>query len=147
MMMSDEGRAAVNRLDFHKRMYATYAAGLCHVSPNCPGLSACRGARCSLSSISRTSLNHRVQARLPLPVDESQHVQGIESLVRQVQAMVEESVHGEAAGFDSARWFGHWLRQPLPALGGRLPASYLHTLEGQKLAGKIPVMISSGSYA
>jgi hypothetical protein len=72
---------------------------------------------------------------------------GIESLVRQVQTMVEEGGHDEAAGFDAARWLGYWIRQPMPALGGRLPASYLHTLEGQKLVGKILAMATSGSYA
>ncbi len=97
--------------------------------------------------ISRASLNRRVQACLPLPVEESQRVLGIESLVRQIQTIVEESGHDEAAGFDAARWLGCWIRQPMPALGGRLPASYLHTLDGQRLVRKMLAMIASGSYA
>ena len=97
--------------------------------------------------ISRASVNRRVQACLPLPVEESQRVLGIESLVRQIQTMVEESGHDEAAGFDAARWLGYWIRQPMPALGGRLPASYLHTLDGQRLVRKILAMIATGTYA
>lgn len=55
---------------------------------------------------------------------------GGEIFTGQVQAMVEEGTPGKAAGFDAARWLGPWLRQPLLALGSRLPASYLHTLDG-----------------
>jgi len=97
--------------------------------------------------ISRTGLNRRLHACLPLSADEAARVLGIESLIGQVQAMVEDSAPDEAASFDAARWLGHWLRQPLPALGGRLPASYLHTLDGQRLVRKMLTMIASGSYA
>lgn len=147
-MMSDEGRGSRESPRFsQENVCQVRSMPASRIAELSRALGLPRRTLFAFLGISRTSVNHRLQARLPLPVDESQHVQGIESLVGQVQAMVEESVHGEAAGFDSARWFGHWLRQPLPALGGRLPASYLHTLEGQKLVGKIPVMISSGSYA
>ena len=97
--------------------------------------------------IPRASLNRRVHACLLLPVEESQRLLGIESLVRQIQTMVEESGHDESAGFDAARWLGYWIRQPMPALGGRLPASYLHTLDGHWLVRKILAMIAGGSYA
>lgn len=74
-------------------------------------------------------------------------VLGIESLIGKVQAMAEEGLPGEAAGFDAARWLAYWIRQLLPALGGRLRASCLHTREEQKLAGKILALITGGSYA
>lgn len=106
-----------------------------------------RGTLLAFLGISLASVNRRVEAHLPLSVEESKRVEGIESMVGQVQAMVEEGVPDETAGFDAARWLGHWLRHPLPALGGRLPASYLHTLDGQRLVRKMLAMIASGSYA
>jgi uncharacterized protein (DUF2384 family) len=97
--------------------------------------------------ISRAGVNRGVHAFLPLSADETARVLGVESLIGQVRAMVEEGAPGEAAGFNAARWLGQWLRQPLPALGERLPASYLHTLDGQRLVRKMLTMIASGSYA
>jgi uncharacterized protein (DUF2384 family) len=97
--------------------------------------------------ISSAGVNRRVHSCLPLSADETARMLGIESLIGHVRAMVEGGAPGEAAGFDAARWLGQWLRQRLPALGGRLPASYLHTLDGQRLVRKILAMIASSSYA
>lgn len=114
----------------------------------CKSLGVSRRMLLAFLGIPCAGMNGRVQTHLSLSDDECARVQGIEGLIGQVQAMVEDSsVPAEAAGFDAARWLGHWLRNPLPALGGRLPASYLHTLEGQKLVRKMLAMITSGSYA
>jgi putative toxin-antitoxin system antitoxin component (TIGR02293 family) len=110
-------------------------------------LGVSRGTLFAFLGISRASMNRRVQAHLPLSADESDLVQGIESLIWQVQAMVEDGVPAETAGFDAARWIGHWLCHPLPALGWRRPASYLHTLDGQRLVRKMLGMIAGGVYA
>jgi putative toxin-antitoxin system antitoxin component (TIGR02293 family) len=106
-----------------------------------------RGTLFACLGISRASVDRRVQACLPLSADEAERVLGVESLIGQVQAMVKDGETGKAAGFDSARWLACWIRQPLPALGGRLPASYLHTLDGQRLVRKMLDMIASGAYA
>ncbi|MFL9875830.1 MbcA/ParS/Xre antitoxin family protein [Paraburkholderia megapolitana] len=42
--------------------------------------------------------------------------------------MVAES--GDPIGFDARQWLNRWLREPVPALGGRLPVEFLHTLDG-----------------
>jgi uncharacterized protein (DUF2384 family) len=97
--------------------------------------------------IDRASVSHRVHACLPLSADESARVLSIERLIGQVQAMVEGRAPGETGSFDAARWLGQWLRQPLPALGRRLPASYLHTLDGQTLVRNMLAMIASSAYA
>jgi len=63
-----------------------------------------------------------------------------------VQTMVADG-GAEAAGFDAARWLAQWLAHPLPALGGDTPASYLDTVEGQKLVSRLLAMAESGAYA
>jgi hypothetical protein len=37
---------------------------------------------------------------------------------------------GNMGEFDAPRWVSTWLVQPLPALGGLTPASYMDTFEG-----------------
>lgn len=70
---------------------------------------------------------------------------GIQTLVEMVQTMVKES--GDPEGFDARLWVTTWLAQPLPALGGKTPASYMDTAEGQKLVAELLAMSQSGAYA
>lgn len=93
----------------------------------------------------RATVNRWARASKPLPPDESERVLGVEYLIGQVENMVKES--GNADGFDAARWVSDWLHAPLPALGGRKPAAYLDTIEGQKLVGSLLSMAQSGAYA
>jgi len=93
----------------------------------------------------RATVNRWARASKALPPDESERVLGVEYLIGQVENMVRES--GDAEGFDAARWVSAWLHQPLPALGGRMPAAYLDTIEGQKLVSNLLAMAQSGAYA
>jgi putative toxin-antitoxin system antitoxin component (TIGR02293 family) len=95
--------------------------------------------------LSRATLNRKVQNNQPLSRDESERVVGVQTLIGQVQAMVEES--GVAEGFDAAKWVSRWLSEPLPALGGQKPADYMDTIEGQKLVANLLAMAQSGAYA
>ena len=95
--------------------------------------------------MSRATVNRWARASKPLPPDESERVLGVEYLIGQVENMVKES--GNPDGFDAARWVSDWLHAPLPALGGRKPASYLDTMEGQKLVSSLLSMAQSGAYA
>ena len=72
-------------------------------------------------------------------------VPGVEYLIGQVENMARES--GAPKEFDAAIWLSHWLHAPLPALGNRTPASYMDTVEGQKLVSNILAMGQSGAYA
>jgi len=94
--------------------------------------------------LSRATVNRKAQSNQALARDESERVVGVQVLVGQVQALVEESGVG---GFDAARWVARWLGEPLPALGGDRPADYLDTIEGQKLVGQLLAMAGSGAYA
>jgi uncharacterized protein (DUF2384 family) len=59
--------------------------------------------------------------------------------------MVEES--GNPEGFDAQNWVSHWLREPVPALGGERPVDLLDTMEGQALVSETLARMQSGSYA
>ncbi|BDT58361.1 hypothetical protein MasN3_18550 [Massilia varians] len=96
--------------------------------------------------LSRATVNRKAQRGEALSREESERVVGMQALIGQVQAMVAGGGASDA-GFDAARWLAQWLAQPLPALGGDTPASYLDTVEGQKLVGKLLAMAESGAYA
>jgi len=95
--------------------------------------------------LSRATVNRKARENKPLSQDESERVLGIEYLIGQVENMVRESGHPE--GFDAAKWVSNWLKSPLPALGGQTPASYMDTVEGQKLVSNLLATAQSGAYA
>lgn len=95
--------------------------------------------------LSRGAIRRKEKEGALLSSDESERVMGIENLIGLVQRMVEES--GNSDDFDAARWLSMWLSQPLPALGGATPASYMDTFEGQKLVAGLLSMMQSGAYA
>jgi len=95
--------------------------------------------------LSRATINRKEREGMVLSSDESERVLGVETLIGMVQTMVEQS--GNPEGFDAARWVSVWLAQPLPALGGATPASYMDTFEGQKLVTGLLAMSQSGAYA
>lgn len=95
--------------------------------------------------LSRATISRKERDGAALSSDESERVMGVEKLIGMVQTMVEES--GKPEGFDASRWVSTWLAQPLPALGGATPASYMDTFEGQKLVGELLAMSQSGAYA
>lgn len=95
--------------------------------------------------LSRATISRKERQATALSPDESERVLGVEALIGQVQKMVNES--GDPVGFDAARWMGRWITGPVPALGGKTPASYLDTFEGQKLVANLLAMSQSGAYA
>lgn len=95
--------------------------------------------------LSHSTISRKERDATVLSKDESERVLGVESLIGMVQAMVEQS--GDPAGFDAARWLSGWLTNPLPALAGETPASYMDTFEGQKLVAELLSMSQSGAYA
>lgn len=95
--------------------------------------------------LNRATISRKEKVEAVLSKDESEKVLGLGTLINLVQTMVEQS--GEPAGFDAARWVSTWLAKPLPALGGKTPASYMDTFEGQKLVTDLLAMSQSGAYA
>lgn len=94
--------------------------------------------------LSRATINRKVQREQPLSREESERVMGMQLLIDQVQAMIDAE---STPNFDAAKWLARWLAEPLPALGGATPASYMDTVEGQKYIGNLLAMAQSGAYA
>jgi putative toxin-antitoxin system antitoxin component (TIGR02293 family) len=95
--------------------------------------------------LSRATLSRKERASTSLSKDESERVLGVQALIGQVEAMIRES--GNPIDFDAAKWVSGWLNSPIPALGGNKPASYMDTIEGQKLVANLLAMTQSGAYA
>jgi len=93
----------------------------------------------------RATVDRKVRAHQRLSVEQGERVVGFSKLVGQVQVMVEQS--GDPSGFDPAKWVADWLDRPLPALGGRCPADYMDTAEGQELVSSLLAKMQSGAYA
>ena len=96
-------------------------------------------------NLSQATINRRAKQSKPLTPDESERIIGVGKLVGQVQAMVEES--GEPEGFDAMVWLSHWLREPIPALGGVRPFDLMDTMEGQALVSRTLAQMQGGTYA
>lgn len=94
--------------------------------------------------LSRATINRKVQREQMLSPEETERVMGIQTLIGQVQAMIDAE---SAPEFDAAKWLAAWLAAPLPALGGATPASYMDTVEGQKYIGNLLEMAQGGAYA
>jgi uncharacterized protein (DUF2384 family) len=91
------------------------------------------------------AIKRKERSGTALSRDESERLLGINRLISIVQTMVRES--GNPEGFNAANWVFDWLVQPLPALGGATPASFMDTFEGQQLIGDILRLSQSGAYA
>jgi putative toxin-antitoxin system antitoxin component (TIGR02293 family) len=95
--------------------------------------------------LSRATVDRLARSKKQLSTDQGERVLGLSKLVGQVQVMVEES--GNPEGFDAARWVADWLDRPSAALGGRCPAEYMDTAEGQELVSDLIATMQSGAYA
>ncbi len=99
----------------------------------------------AILGLSRATVDRKARDNKPLSTDESARVLGLARLVGQVQEMVAES--GDPAGFDAASWVARWLQRPLPALGGKLPADFMDTADGQSLVSTMVARMQTGAYA
>ena len=95
--------------------------------------------------LSRATVDRNARNNKPMSVDDSTRLIGMARLVGQVQAMVEES--GDPAGFDAGAWLARWLEEPLPALGGKVPAQLMDTHDGQALVASMLARMQTGAYA
>ena len=95
--------------------------------------------------LARSTLSYKVQHKKDLTPNEAERLVGVYRLIGQVEAMVKES--GDPEGFDAGKWFGEWMEQPLPALGGKRPAEYLDNGMGRELVSNLLYQIQSGAFA
>jgi putative toxin-antitoxin system antitoxin component (TIGR02293 family) len=95
-------------------------------------------------NLKRATINRKEKRNEALSVEESERLMGVESLIGQVAAMIGSNAPPD---FDPAHWVASWLDSPIPALGGRQPASFMDTVEGQKYIANLLEMSVSGAYA
>jgi putative toxin-antitoxin system antitoxin component (TIGR02293 family) len=95
--------------------------------------------------LSRASVKRKVAHGQPLTAPESSRVLGLARMIGQVQLMVHEL--GGPDQFDAAVWLAGWLEDSLPALGGRMPAEFMDTAEGQAMVTQLLAQMRSGAYA
>lgn len=81
----------------------------------------------------------------PLNPDLTERFLGVTRLIGMVQQAIEQD--GDPEDFDAAQWLGAWLQTPLAALGNDVPASYMDTIEGQKIVGRLLEQALHGAYA
>ena len=77
--------------------------------------------------------------------DQGERVMGMLRLIGQVDEIVRES--GDPTDFNAARWVAGWLNRPLPALGGRVPATLMDTAEGREIVAGLIAQTQSAAYA
>jgi putative toxin-antitoxin system antitoxin component (TIGR02293 family) len=94
--------------------------------------------------IPRSTWARKRARHAPLESNASEKVIGLAALIGQVEALVAEQ--GAPEGFDAARWFREWMKQPVPALGGRKPVELLDTREGQQIVAGLLDAIRAGAY-
>lgn len=95
--------------------------------------------------LARATVDRKARDNKSLSSDESARVLGMARLVGQVEEMVAES--GDGADFDAAAWVAQWLQNPLPALGGKRPAEFMDTADGQALVSTLLARMQTGAYA
>ena len=71
---------------------------------------------------------------------------GLARLLAIAKGIVENSTAAEAKDFDVAKWLGHWIERPQPALGGRKPADLIGTPTGLDMVTRVLGAIESGAY-
>lgn len=95
--------------------------------------------------VPRATVSKKIASNAPLSSETSERLLGLQKLIGQVQVMVEES--GDPEGFNAAEWLARWMDTPVPALGGKLPSSFMDTIEGQELISRLLAQMQSGAYA
>ena len=95
--------------------------------------------------LGRATIDRKLKTNARLGRAESEGVLGMARLIGQVEHMVESS--GDPLHFNAARWVAEWLEQPVAALGGKTPASYMDTDEGRALVSGLVAQMQSGAYA
>lgn len=98
-----------------------------------------------MAGFSKATVNRKIARNHALSADDSERLVAIAKLIGQVETMVRES--GDPKGFKPAKWFGQWVAQPHPALGGRAPEELLDTVDGRDTVSKLLAQMQSGAYA
>lgn len=98
--------------------------------------------------IAQATVTRKASKRQAMSPDESAKIVGMAKLVGQIQTMLEQSGDPEQMqDFDATKWLARWIEEPVPALGGKRPADYMDTIEGQEMVARLLSMMQAGAYA
>jgi putative toxin-antitoxin system antitoxin component (TIGR02293 family) len=99
----------------------------------------------SALGISSSTADRKRKAGAPLNQEQSERVLGLQRLIQRAHDIVQQS--GDPDGFEAAKWAAEWLSEPVFALGGRRPADYMDSSEGQMLVMDLLGRMQSGAYS
>jgi putative toxin-antitoxin system antitoxin component (TIGR02293 family) len=91
-----------------------------------------------LVGVSATTFRRKEEAGEPLPDVSGHRLMAFLRLAATLRRLLQES--GDAtqlASFDLETWLGAWMREPLPQLGNKSPATLLRNPEGQRLIEQV----------
>lgn len=91
------------------------------------------------------TIGRKIRQGVMLSAAQAERVTGLEQLIGQVAAMVADS--GDPQGFETARWVGEWLEQPVSALRGATPADFMDTVAGRSLVSMLLERSQAGVFA
>lgn len=95
------------------------------------------------STFTRKAKNHEV-----LSSGESAVALGLARIIGEIERILAESGDPEQMEtFDVAGWVGAWLREPVPALGGRVPLDFMDNPYGQETVLQLIGQMQSGAFA
>lgn len=128
---------ALERIEIIKGgVHASFVPSLAHA------MGTSKEALLTHLGLPRATVDRKIRENRKLSQDESQRVVGMAKLIGLVENMVQDAVD-----FDAAVWLAKWVDAPLPALGGRKPAEFLDTAEGQELISNTLQRMQSGAYS
>ena len=88
--------------------------------------------------VSPTTFRRKDEAAEPLPDAAGHRVMGFLRVMATLRRLLEESGDpAQLAQFDLEAWAAHWMREPLPELGGKTPAEMLRNPEGQRAVEQV----------
>jgi putative toxin-antitoxin system antitoxin component (TIGR02293 family) len=98
--------------------------------------------------IAQATVTRKASKQQTLSTEESEKIVGMAKLVGQAQTILEQSGDPELTkDFDAPKWLAKWIEEPIPALGGKRPADYMDTIEGQEMVSRLLSMMQTGAYA
>lgn len=98
--------------------------------------------------LARSTGDRKLNKGQPLEVGQGEALLETARLIGQLQRMVDESGAPDLPeDFSAARWLADWLSDPLPALGGRVPAELMDTAEGRAVVSRLLLQMQTGAYA
>lgn len=91
-----------------------------------------------LIGVSQTTFRRKDEANEPLPDAAGHRVMGFLRVAATLRKLLEESADPQQLkDFDLEGWVARWMREELPALGGKTPAQMLRNPEGQRAVEEV----------